>query len=161
MPVLTPDSLGPIRVGMTLAEFRRVCPRAVFTWDFGDEGNESPAAVVRLGGAAVVVGFDDTLGTSRVHGLKSRSRALHTKEGFGVGTRLSILARAWGSPKGSEAECVPFAWFERMLGLSFRIHPGIPWDCGKLGDDEKALSDDLIKHATIEEVIVYNSHESL
>jgi hypothetical protein len=161
VPRLTGDSLGPIHIGMTISEFRHACPRAIYTWDFGDEGNESPAAVVRLGGAVIVIGFHDTLNTSTVYGIKTRSRIPRTTEGFGVGTRLAVMAGRWGTPQGVEAECVPFAWFQKAPGLSFRLRPGIPWDCGMMGDNEKAVSQTLISSATVEEVIVYNSRESL
>jgi hypothetical protein len=158
LPRLTGDSLGPIKIGMTVGQFQRRCPHAAYFWDLGDEAVETPGAIILLGGARVVVNFSDTLAASTLTSLTSRSPILRTVDGIRVGSTLASMSRIWGAPRGAEAECVPFAWFDRAPGLSFRLDPGEGWDCGDLGDNEKAIPQALLDNATVKEVIVLRSH---
>src|SRR2546430_14967086 len=74
VPLLTSDSLGPLRPGQSLRELERACPRLLFGWDWGNEGIPAPAVVLRFGRAVVEVEFSDTAPTSGAYRISTDSR---------------------------------------------------------------------------------------
>ena len=53
-PVITSDSVGPFRVGVTVSDILRGCGEIYRGWDWGYEGVPEPVMAVRLGEAVVI-----------------------------------------------------------------------------------------------------------
>ncbi len=129
-PTVTADSIGPLAPGRTAAEVLVRCPGSRLLWDWGDEGTPEPAMLVRLGGGVVDVVFEDTLAESRSYRLLTTDSVFRTAEGIGPGSHFGELLRAYGPPDTlADAECVLFAAYTRMPGLTWRLHLGNNVDC--------------------------------
>lgn len=120
-PLLTSDSLGPLRPGQSLLEVQVLCSSVQPVWDWGDEAVPSPALLTRLGPASVSALVEDTLPSSRVIEWTVRDEHVRTGEGIGVGSTLQEVRSAYGSPTLYEGECVIEAVFEKQPGLIWRL----------------------------------------
>src|SRR5258705_5121753 len=129
VPRLAMDSLGPLRPGQILRDVERVCPRLLYGWDWGTEGIPAPAVVLRLGGSVVKMEFPDTASSSGANRVSTDSRLVKTVDGFGPGSSLTAMTRAWGPPTFGAAECVLYVWFSSHPGLSFRVDVPKRWRC--------------------------------
>jgi len=143
VPRITADSIGPFRLGVSIAELRRRCPRLLYGWVLISDGYTVPTVAARLGGATVTAFVSDTLPTGTLHRVELAVAGPETAEGFGVGSTLRQLQEAYGAPGASEADCVLRVWFDSRPGLAFRMEypPAERRDCGGLS--EAPLSPDL------------------
>jgi len=143
VPRITADSIGPFRLGLSIADLRRRCPRLLYGWVLISDGYTVPTVAARFGGATVTAFVSDTLPTGTLHRVELAVAGPRTAEGFGVGSTLRQLQEAYGVPGASEADCVLRVWFESHPGLAFRMQypPADQRDCGALS--EAPLSVDL------------------
>ncbi|MDR4494192.1 MAG: signal peptidase I [Nitrospirales bacterium] len=130
-PLLTTTSLGPVRPGQTLAELENICT-SLHYGKYWSEGMATPAALLRLGEASLMIEFSDETPNdqSKIWRVTTDS-PVQTTDGFGPGALLSDMVKAWGRPSFGVGECELFAWFSTRSGLSFRVN--LPdtqdWDC--------------------------------
>jgi len=129
VPLLTIDSLGPLRPGQTPRALQGACPRLLFGWDWGSEGIPAPAVVLRFGEAVVEVEFPDTTGETVASRISSSNQLMKTADGFGPGSSLTAMMRAWGEPTFGINECALYVWFRSRPGLSFRVEVPASWQC--------------------------------
>jgi hypothetical protein len=122
--LLTPDSIGPLHLGISVADLAARCPGGLARWDWGDEGIPEPAVFVRVGEGLVELVFSDTLQSSPAYRVQTDDAWFRTHQGVGVGSNLMSLREHYGEPKLAEGECVLYASFETLPGLSFRL--GLP-----------------------------------
>jgi len=133
-PVLTSDSLGPLRPGMSLPEVLHSCPRAYFGWRW-EEGLPEPAVAIRLGWAVAFAIFKDTAGPKAlVYRILISDSAVKTKEGIGPGSTLRAMMANWGTPRMGAAECSLYVWFDARPHISWIMQFPRNWDCSKLED---------------------------
>ena len=126
------DSVGPLHVRQSVAEVQAACPASLRLWDWGDEGIPEPVALVRLGDVTVRITFDSTAASSKSYRLYTTDTTARTKADVGPGSTLAELKAAYGAPTLAEAECVPYAWFDRERGISFRLKADEAFTCGDL-----------------------------
>lgn len=136
VPRITGDSIGPFRLGESIEELRRRCPRLLYGWVLISDGYTVPTVAARLGGATVTAFVSDTLPTGTLHRVELAVEGPGTVEGFGVGATLQELQHAYGSPGASEADCVLRVWFDSRPGLAFRMEypPAERRECGGLSE---------------------------
>lgn len=136
VPRITGDSIGPFRLGISIADLRRHCPRLLYGWVLISDGYTVPTVAARLGGATVTAFVSDTLPTGTLHRVELAVAGPGTVEGFGVGSTLQQLQEAYGAPGASEADCVLRVWFDSRPGLAFRMEypPAERRDCGGLSE---------------------------
>lgn len=155
-PVLTPDSIGPVSPGQSLADLEQTCPELYYAWDWGDEGIPEPAVAVRLGDAVAVAVLKDTISTSLIYRVRVVSEAARTEEGFGPGTRVTEIIDRWGEPEFGVAECVLYMWFPARPGLSWRLRLASEGDCVDLAEFERTGDvGELLRGARVQEAILY------
>lgn len=154
VPVLTPDSLGPLWPGESLQELERACPRLLYVWSWTDEGIPTPAVWLQLGGARVLAAFSDTLATSRMLRLLTHSRLVRTAEGFGPGSRLWWISQSLGPLILGTRECALYARFRSRPELIFRVDPPDSWGCGDIPDILKGQRAELPRTTTVREVLL-------
>ena len=154
-PVLTADSLGPVRPLQRLAELERICPRLRYAWEWGHEGIPTPAVLLRLGEAVVEVEFPDTVPSSPAYRIRLDNPIVKTADGFGPGSELEAMARAWGAPRFGVGECVLYASFESRPGLSFRVRVPESWQCGDVNEVERGKAPQLPPGTTVREVLLF------
>ena len=155
-PVLTSDSLGPLRPGQTLAEVERRCGHLRYGWEWGNEGIPTPAVLVRLGEARVEVEFPDTVPSAKNNRIRTESPVVRTTEGFGVGSQIQDMTRAWGAASYGAEECVLYVWFKNRPGLSFRVRVPEAWQCADVHAAERGRTPKLPAGTTIREVILFS-----
>jgi|SRR5690349_22375853 len=142
-PIVTTDSLGPVRPGMRLRDLLRACPRAYLGWHW-EEGIPEPTAAVRLGSVLAFAILQDTAAAKAVvYRVLIADSSARTVEGIGPGSRLSEMIRAWGLPKLGAAECSLYAWFDARPHLSWIMEFPSKWDCGRL---ERFVADSTADH---------------
>jgi hypothetical protein len=136
VPHITGDSIGPFRLGESIEELRRRCPRLLYGWVLISDGYTVPTVAARLGGATVTAFVSDTLPTGTLHRVELAVAGPGTVEGFGVGATLEQLQEAFGAPGASEADCVLRIWFDSRPGLAFlmKYPPAERRDCGGLSE---------------------------
>ena len=147
-PLVTPDSLGPIRPGATLRELLVRCPDLLRYWDWGDEGMPEPAVAVRVGAATVFAVLEDTLPSSPVYRIYSADSMSQTTKGLGPGVTLRSLEEAYGSPQFQSAECRIYVYFPGQAGISWtlEIPKAANWEC----DAVEALNTDRTRRPPAE-----------
>ena len=136
-PVVTSDSIGFLRPGLTHAALRARCPSLRYGWYLHPSHRRwSPAAALRVGAAALVVHFADTLPGSEIVRVATLDGGARTAEGIGLGTPAPALAAAYPA---LELVALPCAIWARMPGEPrLRINLSPPeshsdaWECGAL-----------------------------
>jgi hypothetical protein len=130
--LLTPDSIGPLHLGISVSELVAQCPGGLARWDWGDEGIPEPALFVRVGEGLVQLVFSDTLRSSPAYRVQTNDPSFRTRQGVGVGSNLATLREHYGAPRLAEGECVLYATFETLAGLSFRLDLPGAVECAQL-----------------------------
>jgi len=156
VPVITRDSLGPLHPGQPLADLERHCGQLRYAWEWGNEGIATPAVLLRFGDAAVEVEFPDTLPTAKTYRIRTESPAVRTVEGFGVGSQIQGMTRAWGAPTYGSGECVLYVWFKSRPGLSFRVRVPEAWECEDVQAVERGGTSKLPAGTTVREVLLFS-----
>jgi hypothetical protein len=129
VPPITPDSIGPFRLGVSITELARVCPRLVYGWTQISDGIPVATVAARVGGATVTALASDSLSTATLTRVEVSGAGPRTPEGLGVGATLAALQQAYGAPQASESDCVLLVWFDSRPGLAF--HLDVPPDAGR------------------------------
>ena len=133
-PLITGDSIGPLRAGLTRAAVEAICPRLHYGWYYSDDQRWIPAANVRLGGATLLAEFDGTAPTARVTRVSALDSAARTAEGLAAGVALAEARRVLGVPTLVPAKCAVFARWPSRPGLIARIvlTDETGWECSSM-----------------------------
>src|SRR2546427_4194431 len=145
-PPLTTRSLGPVRPGQSLRDLEKACPTLRYGW-YWNEGPPYPVVLLRLGEAAVMVELSEATPTSAVDRITTAS-PVRTTDGFGPGSRLSAMMRAWGKPHFAVGECALYVWFATRPGLSFSVEVPETLDCLARGRIESTGDASLLPAGT-------------
>ena len=145
-PPLTTRSLGPVRLGQFLRDLEKACPTLHYGW-YWNEGSPNPVVLLRLGEAAVMVEFSEAITTSAVYRITTAS-PVRTTDGFGPGSQLSAIIRAWGKPHFGVGECALYVWFATRPGLSFSVAVPETIDCLARGRIESTGDTSLLPAGT-------------
>lgn len=119
LPRITGDSIGPFRPGKTILELQERCPRLLFGWVLISDGYPVPTVAARLGGATITAFTSDSLPTATLGQVEVHSPGPKTEEGFGVGSSLRQMTRAYGAAQASESDCVLRVWFDTRPQVAF------------------------------------------
>lgn len=133
-PIVTGDSIGPLRSGLTRAAIERICPTLHYGWYYSDDQRWIPAANVRLGTATVLLEFDGTAPTARVTRVAALDSATRTADGLTAGSPLADARRILGEPTLVPAKCAVFARWPARPGLIARIvlTDESGWECSSM-----------------------------
>ena len=153
-PTINRDTVGPIHLNQTLAEFERRCKHVIYGWNGGDEGIFVPVGFIKFGQGTFLVEFSDTLMSSTITRISSRSSCVKTIEGVGPGSPFKDLTKAFGKPHFGSAECVLFVWFDMKPNLSFRLNLNRQVDCGDLEKFNEEKPPDPPPGTKVDEIIV-------
>jgi hypothetical protein len=142
-PLVTPDSVGPMHAGQTLAQLQRVCPKLFYGWYYTDDQAWAPAAAARLGDGVTVALLDGTAPESRVSLVVAVDSAIRTREGVGARTTLAAARAALGDPTLVPRKCAVFARWPTHPGLIARLllADETRWECSMMR--KLARSNDL------------------
>ncbi|MCA9466104.1 MAG: signal peptidase I [Nitrospira sp.] len=154
-PLLTTTSLGPVRPGQTLAELENICT-SLHYGKYWSEGMATPAVLLRLGEASLMIEFsDDTPNDQSKIWRVTTDSPVRTTDGFGPGSLLSDMVKAWGKPSFGVGECELFAWFSTRNGLSFRVNLPDTQDWGCFAMSRLKDSALLPKDARVGKVLLF------
>ena len=133
-PVVTGDSIGPLRAGLTRSAIEALCPRLHYGWYYSDDQLWIPAANVRLGPATFLVEFDGTTPGSRVTRVSAIDPGARTADGLSAGATLADAQRILGVPTLVPAKCAVFARWPSRPGLIARIvlPDETGWECSSM-----------------------------
>jgi len=133
---LTGDSIGPFRLGESIEELRRRCPRLLYGWVLISDVYPVPTVAVQLGGATITAFASDSLPTATLSRVEIRSPGPRTDAGLSVGSTLRQLERVYGAAQASESDCELRIWFDARPGLAFLMeYPANQQrDCGALSE---------------------------
>ena len=133
-PVISGDSIGPLRAGLTRAAVERRCPRLHYGWYYSDDQLWIPAANVRLGPATFLLEFDGTTPNARVARVAAIDPGARTRDGLGAGSTLAEARRILGQPTLVPAKCAIFARWPSRPGLVARIvlTDETGWECSSM-----------------------------
>jgi hypothetical protein len=138
VPRITPESIGPFRPGVPIAELARRCPGLLYGWVGISDGIPVATVAARVGGATVTGFASDSSPNAIVNRVELSGPAPgpRTPEGLGVGSTLGQLQAAYGAPQASESDCVLMVWFDARPGLNFHLeYPSRERrDCGALSE---------------------------
>jgi hypothetical protein len=122
VPVLTSDSIGPLRAGVSIADLLAKCAEALLLWEWSEAPVPKPTALVRVANAPVSITLEDTLATSRAQRIAVVDRSLRTRAGVGPGSSFGDLRAAYGPPAAVVVEdCALVARFEKEPGLAWAL----------------------------------------
>ena len=157
-PVLTADSVGPLRPTMSLSEVQRVCPGLLYAWRFL-EGDPEPIVITQLGRLVLVIEFGDTLAATPVYRLTTDSHAARTQDQLGPGLDVALSVRAWGRPQFGQGECALYMWFPSRPGMSFALDLPSSWTCEQsLHLEQTGDWTRLPPHTKVSEVLIFGPH---
>ena len=133
-PVVTGDSIGPLRAGLTRAAVESACPKLHYGWYYSDDQLWIPAANVRLGPATFLLEFDGTAPTARVTRVAAIDPGARTADGLGAGSTFADARRILGAPTLVPAKCAVFARWASRPGLVARIvlTDETGWECSSM-----------------------------
>lgn len=134
--LITADSIGPFRPGISVAELARRCPGLLYGWVLISDGFPVPTVAARVGGASVTGFASDSSPEAIVNRIELFGPGPRTAEGIGVGSTLGDLQRVYGAQQASEPDCVLMVWFSTRPGLAFHLEypPREKRDCGALSE---------------------------
>jgi hypothetical protein len=142
-PLLTTDSLGPLRPGMTLRQILTACPSAYYGWHW-EEGIPEPALAIRLGSSIVLAALTDTAGPkAAVYRILLADSTIKTREGIGPNSQIKDMIASWGTPRMGVAECSLYVWFDARPHISWITYFPQGWDCDRL---ERFVADSSATH---------------
>jgi hypothetical protein len=131
-PMLTSDSLGPLRPGMTLRQVLAACPDPFYGWHW-EEGIPEPVLAIRLGSSLVLAALTDTAGPKAVvYRILIADSTIKTRDGLGPQSQLKDMIHRWGTPQMGAAECALYVWFDALPHISWITNFPSGWDCEKL-----------------------------
>ena len=127
--IVTDSSMGPVRLGMTLAEAKQVLPGASFERGFDGDGVASVNVVVARDSIMSLVADgdeDETIDVTRpIVFMETFSRSCRTADGVHPGALVADVERILGKVTRitlSEIESRQFVQFARQSGeLNFRL----------------------------------------
>lgn len=133
-PIVTGDSIGPLRSGLTREAVEAICPALHYGWYYSDDQRWIPAANVRLGAATILLEFDGTAPTARVTRVAALDSATRTADGLTAGSPLAETRRVLGEPTLVPAKCAVFARWPSRPGLIARIvlTDESGWECSSM-----------------------------
>ena len=118
-PIFAPDSVGPVFIGMPLANLFAACKNPLLLWH-SSEGVYQPAIAVKVGTALLLLDASGTTSNdvvTRIIGL----RAVRTADGIGPGSTLAEVSRAYGEPRWTRDQCGVTAGFATHRWLSVHV----------------------------------------
>lgn len=128
--------VGGVRLGMTPADVRVLCPGARDTaWQA--EGTREAGLVVPFGADTLVA----ALTRGKVSRLIVADPQLRTAAGLGVGSTLGDLAARYGRACAGAGEGLVAVWFANAPGISFQLSAPVPPQWGGGTPDPSILSD--------------------
>lgn len=126
-PVLgVPSAIGPIRLGATLTEIRRLCDALEYAW-LQLEGSVYPIILVVLGDVTAILEMSDTLGESTVRRMSTGSTAARFDGGLGPGMSVEDAVQQWPDLRLAFGEGT-FLLSPSHPGFSLAISMGEIWD---------------------------------
>lgn len=133
-PIVTGDSIGPLRAGLSRDAVERICPALHYGWYYSDDQRWVPAANVRLGAATILLEFDGTAPKARVTRVAALDSASRTADGLTAGAPLADARRILGDPTLVPAKCAVFARWPSRPGLIARIvlTDESGWECSSM-----------------------------
>lgn len=121
------DRLGPVHLGMAAAALRQAAPGAKDT-TWSQEGSQERGVLVPLEGEARALAV---LAGDTVMRIEVRDARTRTREGMGVGSRLSELRAAYGPACAGIGEGIVAVWFPAAPGVSFALDAPVPANPGQ------------------------------
>ena len=134
VPLVTPDSVGPMHAGQTLAELRRACPELLFGWYYTDDQLWAPVAAARLGDGVALAVLDGTAPDARVSLVAALDSTMRTPEGIGARSRLQAARHAYGDPQLVQRKCAVFVRWPNRPGITARLllPDETGWECSAM-----------------------------
>jgi hypothetical protein len=136
VPRITGDSIGPFRLGETIADLRRACPNLLFGWVVISDGYAVPTVAAKLGSAIVTAFASDSLESATLSKVEVMGPGPQTAEGLGVGSTFAQLTSAYGAFQTSESDCIFRIWFDVRPGIAFHMQypAGKERQCGAMSE---------------------------
>jgi hypothetical protein len=133
-PVITGDSIGPLRAGLTRAQLLAVCPRLHYGWFYTDDQSWAPAAVVRLGPSVAIIEFDGTARSSTITRISAHGPGAATPDGVRAGSTLATARETLGEPRLVGAKCAVYVRWPDRPGLIARLvlPDETGWECSAM-----------------------------
>src|SRR5688500_9885753 len=133
-PVVTGDSVGPLRAGLSRSAVESACPKLHYGWYYSDDQLWIPAANVRLGSATFLLEFDGTDPNARVTRVAAIDPGARTADGLAAGSTFAEARRLLGVPTLVPAKCAVFARWPSRPGLIARIvlTDESGWECSSM-----------------------------
>ena len=157
-PVVTGDSVGPLKAGLTRSAVEALCPSLHYGWYYSDDQLWIPAANVRLGQATFLLEFDGTSPTARVVRVSAIDPGARTADGLGAGSTLAEARRLLGVPTLVPAKCAVFARWTSRPGLIARIvlTDETGWECSSM---RQVAERNMLGRVPADSRIGYFAHE--
>jgi len=137
--------VGTIASGTTSERCGKGMSLLRYGWAWS-EGSPYPVVLLRLGEAPVLVEFSETTRASLVYRITTEF-PVRTADGFGPGSQVASMVRAWGAAHFGLGECELYVWFSKRPGLSFSVDaPTL--DCTARGRLESTADISLLPKGT-------------